>query len=53
MLALVLTTPAPGVKMGAILLIPLFVTDGMAIIGLPPWLNEAPLKKSICPPTPE
>jgi len=52
MLARVLTTPAPGVKIGAILLIPLFVTDGMAIIGLPPWLNDAPLNKAIWPPTP-
>ena len=33
--------------------IPVFVTEGSAIIAFPPCDSEAPRMKSICPPTPE
>lgn len=48
-----MTTPAPIFKKGTILLSPLAVTEGIAIIGFPPSERDAPRMKSIWPPTPE
>ena len=44
----------PCLMNGTIFDSPLFVTLGIARMGLPSpsWLNAAPLRKSICPPTP-
>src|SRR5690606_16839122 len=53
MWARVVVTPAPDLRKGVILEIPLLVTEGMAKIGLPPSERDAPRIKSICPPTPE
>ena len=36
------TTPAPEVRTGAILLTPLLVTEGMAMMALPPLERDAP-----------
>ena len=49
----VVTTPAPGDSTGAIFEMPLLVTEGMAMMALPPFDSDAPYTKSICPPTPE
>jgi hypothetical protein len=51
--ARVVTTPAPGLRIGTIRVSPLLVVAGRAMIGLPPGDSEAPRMKSIWPPTPE
>ena len=49
----VVTTPAPCLRNGTIRLSPRLVTDGSAMIGLPPGDRAAPRMKSIWPPMPE
>jgi len=51
--ARVVTTPAAGLSIETIRDSPELVTDGRAMMGLPPSESAAPRMKSIWPPTPE
>ena len=52
--ARLVTTPAPGLSIGAMrLMVPCLAVEGMAMIGFPPFERAAARMKSTCPPNPE